>query len=111
MENKLPEINLKPVGTIRSEIKERERRNTRDTVAEIVLDPALTEGLDNIEEFSHIIVIYYFHKTKKPAPMKVHPKYRTEPAPVGVFAIRWPDRPNALGKTTAKLLELRANVS
>ena len=42
--------------------------------------------------------------------MKVHPKYRTEPTPVGVFASRSPDRPNALGKTVVKLLERRENV-
>ncbi len=110
MESKLPEIKLKPIGIVRSEIKERERRDTASIVAEIVVEPALAEGLDNLDDFSHIIVIFYFHKTRQPAPLKVRPKYRTEPTPVGVFASRSPDRPNALGKTTVKLLERRENV-
>ena len=110
MENRLPEIKFKAIGTVRSEIKGRERHDTKDVVSEIVLDPALTEALDNLDEFSHIIVIYFMHKSHKPAPMKVHPRFRTEPAPVGVFASRSPDRPNALGKTTVKLLERRENV-
>ncbi len=110
MESKTPKIVLQPIGIVRSPIKDRERRDTKDTIAEIVLDTTFTEGLDNLDEFSHIIVIYYFHKTKKPAPLKVHPKYRTEPTPIGVFASRSPDRPNALGKTIVKLLERRENI-
>jgi tRNA-Thr(GGU) m(6)t(6)A37 methyltransferase TsaA len=110
MESKVTEIKLKPIGVVRSELKERERRDAKDIIAEIIIAPASAEGLDNLDEFSHIIVIFYFHKTKKPAPLKVHPRYRTEPTPVGVFASRSPDRPNALGKTTVKLLERRLNV-
>jgi tRNA (adenine37-N6)-methyltransferase len=110
MENKLPDIHLKPIGTVRSPLKERERRDAAEVIAEIIIDPALAEGLDNLIEFSHIIIIYYMHKSSKPAPLKVYPKYRTEPTPVGVFASRSPDRPNALGKTTVKLLERHENV-
>jgi tRNA (adenine37-N6)-methyltransferase len=104
------EIILKPIGTVSSPLKERERRDASKTVSEIILDQELTEGLDNLDEFSHITIIYFIHKSHKPAPLKVHPKIRKEPTPVGVFASRSPDRPNALGKTTVKLLERRKNV-
>jgi tRNA (adenine37-N6)-methyltransferase len=110
MDSDLQEIVLKPIGTVRSEITQRGRRDADDIVAEIVIDPEFTGGLDNLDEFSHAVVIYYFHKTKKPAPMKVHPRYRSEPTPVGVFASRSPDRPNPLGKTNVRLLERRGNV-
>lgn len=110
MENELPEIKLKAIGTVRNEIKQRERKDTGDIISEIVLDPALTEALDDLEDFSHIIVIYFMHRSRHPFPMKVHPRYRTLPTPVGVFASRSPDRPNPLGKTTVRLLECRGNV-
>ncbi len=109
MTAELPEITLKAIGTVRSEIKERGRQDAKDIVAEIVFDPAFAEGLDDLEEFSHIIVIYYMHKSRKPAPMKVIPRFRTGPTPVGVFASRSPDRPNALGKTLVALLERDGN--
>ena len=109
MTSELPEITLKPIGTVRSEIKERGRDDARDVIAEIVLDPALTEGLDNLDEFSHIIVIYYIHKSRKPVPMKVHPRFRVDNTPVGVFASRSPDRPSAIGMTTVKLQEHHGN--
>jgi tRNA-Thr(GGU) m(6)t(6)A37 methyltransferase TsaA len=106
----LPEIKLKAIGIVHNKIKNREKHDAREIISEIVLDPALTEALDNLEEFSHIIIIYYMHRSHKPAPMKVHPRYRTESTPVGVFASRSPDRPNALGKTTVRLLERRDNI-
>jgi len=102
-------VTLKPIGTVHSEIKKREHRDTRNIISEIVLDPELTEGLDGIEDFSHLIIIYYMHKSRKPFPLKVHPRYRTEPTPVGVFASRSPDRPNPLGKTVVKLIERKKN--
>lgn len=110
MEIELPDITLKAIGVVHSSLKQRERCDARSVVSEIVLDPGLTEALDNLDEFSHIIVIYYIHQSHKPAPMKVHPRYRTETSPVGVFASRSPDRPNPIGKTTVKLLERRDNV-
>ena len=110
MGSELPEFKLKAIGTVRSEIKQRKRGNAKDIIAEIVIAPEFAEGLDNLDEFSHAVVIFYFHKTRKPAPMKVHPRYRTEPTPVGVFASRSPDRPNPLGKTNVRLLERRGNV-
>jgi len=104
------EITLKPIGTVKSPHKDRQRRDVSETVAEIIIEPEYSKGLDNLDEFSHIIVIFYFHQSHKPAPLKVHPKYRQDTAPVGVFASRSPDRPNALGKTTVKLIECRNNI-
>jgi len=104
------DITLKPIGTVRSPHKDRRRRDASATIAEIIIEPEYAEGLDNLDEFSHIIVIFYFHQSRTPAPLKVHPKYRQDPAPVGVFASRSPDRPNALGKTVVKLLERRNNI-
>jgi tRNA (adenine37-N6)-methyltransferase len=110
MENKLPDISLKPIGVVHSPLKDRERRDAAGVMAEIVIDPALAEGLDNLDEFSHAIIIFYMHKSHQPAPLKVRPKYRSEPTPVGVFASRSPDRPNAVGKTVVKILERHENV-
>jgi tRNA-Thr(GGU) m(6)t(6)A37 methyltransferase TsaA len=106
----LPVIKLRAIGTVRSEIKERGRDNTREIVAEIVIDPALTEALDDLEDFSHIIVIFYLHKSRRPSPMKVRPRHGTVPTPVGVFASRSPDRPNPMGKTTVELLGREGNI-
>jgi tRNA-Thr(GGU) m(6)t(6)A37 methyltransferase TsaA len=103
-------IKFKAIGTVRSEIKEPTRQKHEDTVAEIIIDKDLTEGLDNLEEFSHIIVLWWIHKSRRPAPMKVHPRGNPENKLMGVFATRSPDRPNPIGKSTVRLLERRGNV-
>ncbi|MGD1119866.1 MAG: tRNA (N6-threonylcarbamoyladenosine(37)-N6)-methyltransferase TrmO [Dehalococcoidales bacterium] len=110
MENGLPEIRLKAIGTVHNEIKDRERQDVKNIISEIVLDPGLTEALDKLEDFSHVIVIYFMHQSRKPFPMKVHPRYSMLAEPVGVFASRSPDRPNPLGKTIVELLERHENV-
>jgi tRNA-Thr(GGU) m(6)t(6)A37 methyltransferase TsaA len=110
MSKELPEIRFKVIGTVHNEIKRRHRHNTKDIVSEIVLDPSLAEGLDSIEGFSHLIIIYFMNKSRQPFPLKVQPRFRAEPGEVGVFASRSPDRPNPLGKTIVKLLEHHENV-
>lgn len=105
----LPEIKLKPIGVIHSEIKERGAGHLLAT-ATIEINSALAEGLDNLNEFSHIIVIFYFHKSRVPGPTKVTPRHHGLDTPIGVFASRSPDRPNAIGKTTVRLLKREGNI-
>jgi tRNA-Thr(GGU) m(6)t(6)A37 methyltransferase TsaA len=110
MDSELPEIHMKAIGIVRSETKQPVRGESRDVVSEIIVDSSLTEALDNLDEFSHIIVIYWMHKSPHRAPKKVHPMGNPEHAPMGVFATRSPDRPNPLGKSTVRLLGRRDNV-
>jgi len=110
MSEALPAITLEPIGIVRSEIKEPTRRKSEDVVSEIIVNSSLTEALDNLDEFSHIIVLYWIHRSRRPAPKKVHPMGNPEHALMGVFATRSPDRPNPVGKTTARLLRRRDNV-
>lgn len=106
----LPEITLKAIGTVKSEMKEPTRQKSRDIISEIVIDEALTESLDNLDEFSHIIVIYWIHKSRRTAPKKVRPMGNPTHELMGVFATRSPDRPNPVGKSTVRLLERRGNI-
>jgi tRNA-Thr(GGU) m(6)t(6)A37 methyltransferase TsaA len=105
----LPSMTLKAIGIVKSEIKRTSKHDYQDVVSEIIVDSRLTEALDNLDEFSHIIVIYWMHQSRRPAPKKVHPMGNPEHALMGVFATRSPDRPNPIGKATVRLLERRGN--
>jgi tRNA-Thr(GGU) m(6)t(6)A37 methyltransferase TsaA len=104
------EIKLKAIGTVRSGLKEPTRQKYEDAVAEIIIDKDLTGALDDIDDFSHIIVLWWVHKSRRPFPMKVRPRGNPANKLVGVLASRSPDRPNPIGKTTVRLLERRGNV-
>jgi tRNA-Thr(GGU) m(6)t(6)A37 methyltransferase TsaA len=110
MASEPPEIVLKSIGTIHSEIKERVKGHTAQARATIEIDPALTAALDNLDEFSHVIIIYYMHRSRPPAPLKVYPRHHAHPNQVGVFASRSPDRPNPIGKSTVRLLKREGNI-
>jgi tRNA-Thr(GGU) m(6)t(6)A37 methyltransferase TsaA len=106
------EINLAPIGFVRNNIKEREIEDWRTITSEIIIKEDLKEALSRIDEFSHIIVIYWMHKLppSQRSIIKVHPKANQNLPLVGVFASRSPARPNPIGITTVKLLERRDNV-
>ena len=58
-------------------------------------------ALQDIETFSHLIVIYYFDRSKGWKPLVQTP---WEKKRHGVFATRSPNRPNPIGMTVVKLL-------
>ena len=80
-------------------------------VSRIEIEPDLTEALDNLDEFSHIIVLFWMDRlANKPLLLKVHPRHDPNRPLVGLFASRSPHRPNSIGKTTARLLKRERNV-
>jgi tRNA-Thr(GGU) m(6)t(6)A37 methyltransferase TsaA len=67
----------------------------------IQIDPAYEEGLLDIERFTHLIVIFAFHKSAS-KPLRVTPPGQQHQR--GVFATRSPHRPNAIGVLTVELI-------
>lgn len=113
MTNQLPNMTLKAIGIVRNEVKRRPKPgyDWQGTVSEIVVDSSLTEALDGLDEFSHIIVLYWMHQvTTTQLPCKTHPGGKQELPLVGRFATRSPNRPNPIGKTTVRLLEHQGNI-
>ena len=112
MANELPAMTLKAIGIVKSEIKETTaRRDRREVVSEIVIDSSLTEALDGLEEYSHIIVLYWMHRAmSSEVPLKVHPMGRRERPLTGLFAVCTPNRPNRIGKTVVRLLQRQGNI-
>ena len=111
MINELPGMTLKAIGIVRSEVKQPSMQGYKGIVSDIVIDSSLTEALDNLEEFSHIIVLYWMHQVAgSKSPAKVHPMGRPEVPAVGLFATRSPNRPNPVGKATVRLLKRRGNI-
>jgi tRNA-Thr(GGU) m(6)t(6)A37 methyltransferase TsaA len=105
-------MTLKPIGVVRNEVKQPIRHGWGEIVSEIVVDSDLTEALDNLDEFSHLIVLYWMHELPagRQLPLKVHPMGKSELPLVGRFATRSPSRPNPVGQATVELLERRANI-
>ncbi len=106
-------MSLKAIGIVRNEVRERPPIdfNWAETVSEIAVDTRLTEALDGLEGFSHIIVLFWMHRVVSgEVPLKIHPKGKPELPLTGLFATRTPNRPNPIGEATVKLLRRQGNI-
>ncbi len=104
-------IQLKPIGTVRNTITDA-RRDTRweEIESEIVVADEWRDALDGLAQFSHIWVVFYFHRMPPPDSLHVRPMRRDDLPLVGLFATRSPQRPNPIGIRAAELLEARDGV-
>jgi tRNA-Thr(GGU) m(6)t(6)A37 methyltransferase TsaA len=107
-----PVMNLKAIGTVRNGVRQLLRHGWSEVVSDIVIDSSLTEALDGLEKFSHLIVLYWMHRLTpgRKLPLKVHPMGKAELPVVGRLATRSPSRPNPVGQATVRLLERRGNI-
>ncbi len=113
-------ISLEVIGYIRVNYPDdyvKEHSGEIEGLVEIL--PKFVEGLDGIEEYSHILLISYLHKQGADSRnvLKVRPKrllrmgLRLEELPiVGVFATDSPTRPNPIGLTLVKLIKRSNNI-
>ena len=72
----------------------------------IRLFPKYRTGLKDIEGFSHLILLYYFDRSKKE---EIVARPFLEDREHGIFAIRSPHRPNHIGLSIIKLEEIKDN--
>jgi tRNA-Thr(GGU) m(6)t(6)A37 methyltransferase TsaA len=79
-------------------------RGIRGTVN---LYPEYVDGLLDLEEFSHIFLIYHFHRSPG-MKLRLHPYLQDEEH--GIFAIRAPHRPNPIGFSVVKLCGIKDNI-
>ncbi len=74
---------------------------------EVDLSPEYEEGLRDIDGFSHLIILYWFHRAEGHS-LLVKPFL--DDTPRGLFATRHPARPNPIGLSVVRLLERRGNI-
>jgi tRNA-Thr(GGU) m(6)t(6)A37 methyltransferase TsaA len=106
-------IQFVPIGRVRSPVKARHSQSFREVESEIVIRDDLIDALQGLDGFSHLEVIFYLHLEQGAGAgwaARVHPMGFSELPEVGLFATRSPHRPNRLGLTLCRLLEVRGNV-
>ncbi len=72
----------------------------------VELFPEYTEGLKDLDGFSHVILLYHFHLISQPA-LTVQPFM--DSISHGVFSTRSPARPNPIGLSVVRLKKLVDN--
>ena len=80
-------IKIKPIGYVRSPIKEPQTGGLTEIETEIVLSEDCGKCLDGIEEFSHIVVIYWLDRITGYRE-SCHPQGREDVPLLGMLATR-----------------------
>jgi tRNA-Thr(GGU) m(6)t(6)A37 methyltransferase TsaA len=105
------ELKLKPIGVVHSPYKDLEEipiqgRLKREVKGTVDVFPEFSEGLKDLERFSHIILLYHFDCSGEP---RLLPKPYLDGEKQGIFAIRAPCQPNPIGLTVVQLLKKEGN--
>lgn len=104
-------ITFEPIGVIHSPFTELENMPIQPTgsigVEGIIeIYPQYSQGLQDLDGFSHLYAIYCFHKVKE-WKGKVTPFLDNQER--GLFATRAPKRPNPIGLSLLEILSVDAN--
>jgi tRNA-Thr(GGU) m(6)t(6)A37 methyltransferase TsaA len=101
------EITLRPIAFVKNPRIEPIDDNWKTIITEIELsDHIPTEAFDNISDFSHLEIIYFFDKVKnEDIVLSGRPRGNPLYPVVGIFGQRKKDRPNTIGLATVELLE------
>jgi len=102
---------MRPIGVIHSPFTEKEQTPIQPTrsqaLGQVEVDPDFVDGLQGLEGFSHIILLYVFHRSEG-FQLQVQPFLDDELH--GLFATRHPCRPNPIGLSIVRLLACRCNI-
>lgn len=105
-------MKISPIGLISTPFKDPsgmpvQPAGARDIPGTIVVDTAYEKGLTDIEGFSHLILLYHFHKSSG-FDLMVTPFL--DKVKRGLFATRAPRRPNPIGLSVVRLVSRKGRV-
>ena len=105
----IQEVSYRVIGVIQSPFSEAKGTPIQPKAAEgvkgsVEVFQEFTEGLQDLEGFSHLILLYHFHLTK-PGPLRAKPFMDSKKR--GVFAMRGPQRPNPIGLSIVRLVQIK----
>jgi tRNA (adenine37-N6)-methyltransferase len=102
-------ISYTPIGVIRSPFTAPAGMPIQSAAAKgvagmIELDPTYQSGLQDLEGFSYLFLIYHFHLVRLSSSLVITPFLDDQPH--RVFATRSPQRPNPIGLSVVRLLRV-----
>ena len=108
----MDEIKYKAIGVIHSPFREPRGTPIQPAAGKgidgtVEVFPEYTEGLKDIEGFSHIILIYHFHLSRG---VSLEAKPYMDNEVHGIFAIRGSSRPNPIGISVVRLVKIEGHI-
>ncbi len=99
-----------PIGIIHSPFKEKQETpiqpSRSQAIGKVIVFPEFTDGLQDLEGFSHIYLVYVFHES---AGFTLRVKPFLDTLERGLFSTRYPVRPNPIGLSVVRLQTVHAD--
>ncbi len=102
------EIRLRPIGFAKNNIKKPRFGNFANEISEIILNKKFIKALNGIDNYSHLIIVYWMDKIKS-YDIIHRPQGNPSVPVVGIFACRCAQRPNPIAISIVKLVEHKGN--
>lgn len=107
--DKSGEVVLRPLGVAKNNVGKTTLPGWKKVSTDIVIEKKFVPGLDGLEKYSHIIVIYWMDKEGE-CHLRHHPQGKASVPFVGIFACRCPQRPNRIAISTVKLISIKGGI-
>ena len=104
----MKEICLKPIGTVKNRVRKPRFGGFTEEMSEIIVNKKFQEALKEIDDYTHLIIVYWMDKVKDYV-ISHRPQGNPKVPIVGIFSCRCPARPNPVGITTVRLVEHKGN--
>lgn len=104
----MKEIIITPVGVVSNEVNDRMDENWSKIKSRIILRPEFYGALEGLSDFSHVIILTYLHQAnyEQEKHLQRRPRNLKEMPLIGIFSQRAKNRPNPIGITTVKILDV-----
>ncbi len=105
-------MNIEPIGTVKSPVTEGVDKDWGKVTSRIEIDGRWAPGLSGLDQFSHVIVVFYMHQSTftPQSDLIRRPQGREDMPLTGIFAQRAKHRPNPIGITAVRLVSVNGNI-
>jgi tRNA (adenine37-N6)-methyltransferase len=102
---------MRPIGVIHSPFTDKQNTPIQaarsQAVGRVEVFPEFAAGLQDLEGFSHIFLLYVFHRSQEYT-LQVQPFLDNQLH--GLFSTRYPSRPNPIGLSVVRLLSRQDHI-
>ncbi len=102
---------MNPIGYVRNTVTNKKDISWGEDSSTIVLEEQYAPGLKGLEDFSHVIILFYLDQAKydKEKHLQRRAQNRVDMPLVGIFSQRGKDRPNQIGMTSVRIVSVCDN--
>ena len=100
------QIYVEPIGYVENNINSPIDQGWSNVESSIVFRKDLMPALSGLNEFSHVVIIFWMHQAKPTAVLVRRPQNRKDMPEIGILSQRSKHRPNPIGITSVRLVKM-----